>query len=254
MHIDSLWDLILNSLQFIYSIKIKHFIIIALFLGLLFTIHHYHNPSKISQSLGFSYKSSLKYGKKLPFRDKNFKAYHLLGYLLGRNYVHLKLHKVIINTYNELYNINLDYKYIYGETGWKNGHRFWPHRTHQNGLSVDFMIPVKNNKNKRCFMKLNIVNKFGYNIFFDDTGTSKDYSIDFEAMAKHLLILNEKSVESGLKIQRVIFHPSLQKILFKTADGNLLKNALIFSKNPSWVRHDNHYHVDFYINALEKAI
>ena len=33
-------------------------------------------------------------------------------------------------------------KYVYGESGWPAGGRIRPHRTHQNGTAVDFMVPV----------------------------------------------------------------------------------------------------------------
>ena len=41
-----------------------------------------------------------------------------------------------------------DTVYKYTETGFENGGKFRPHKTHQNGLSVDFMTPVKNKNNE----------------------------------------------------------------------------------------------------------
>jgi penicillin-insensitive murein endopeptidase len=37
----------------------------------------------------------------------------------------------------------------------------------------------------------------------------------------------------------------LQKHLFATAEGAQLKNLLTFSTKQAWVKHDEHYHVDF---------
>ena len=34
-------------------------------------------------------------------------------------------------------------KFVYGETGWPDGGPMPPHRTHRNGMSVDFMVPVR---------------------------------------------------------------------------------------------------------------
>lgn len=39
----------------------------------------------------------------------------------------------------------------------------------------------------------------------------------------------------------------LQTHLFNTETGKLIHGRVAFSKNPSWVRHDDHYHVDFEI-------
>lgn len=43
----------------------------------------------------------------------------------------------------------------------------------------------------------------------------------------------------------MIFEVPLQQHLFATADGADLKKLMPFSTKPAWVKHDEHYHVDF---------
>jgi penicillin-insensitive murein endopeptidase len=49
----------------------------------------------------------------------------------------------------------------------------------------------------------------------------------------------------GAALARVIFDPACLERLFATARGPQLKQNLRFMKNKPWVRHDEHYHVDF---------
>ena len=60
------------------------------------------------------------------------------------------------------------------------------------------------------------------------------------------------AVARGHGLWRVIFDPQLQPLLFDTEIGRLLKkNNITFSKKRSWVRHDDHYHVDFIVPCEE---
>src|SRR5512143_887219 len=71
----------------------------------------------------------------LPTEGPNFSSYSYLGVMLGRNYVHSKVYETILDAYNKLKKDMPEKVFVYGETGWKNGGRFRPHKTHQNGLS-----------------------------------------------------------------------------------------------------------------------
>lgn len=51
--------------------------------------------------------------------------------------------------------------YVYGETGLAHGGQIRPHRTHQAGLSVDFMVPVLDNANRSVPLPSTPMNKFG---------------------------------------------------------------------------------------------
>ncbi len=191
----------------------------------------------------------LENGVKLPSEGANFMPYSSIGVIAGRTYVHSKVFDVIVKTYNTL-NKSLPEKiFMYGETGFKNGGEFKPHKTHQNGLSADFMVPVLGKSGKSVPLPTNIFNKFGYDIEFDKKGGYKDYTIDFEAMAAHLTALHKECQKTGIVIWRVIFDPKLQPYLFKAKHGKYLRNNLTFSKKRSWVRHDEHYHIDFKVKC-----
>jgi penicillin-insensitive murein endopeptidase len=135
--------------------------------------------------------------------------------------------------------------FVYGETGKLKGGPFKPHKTHQNGLSVDFMVPVLDKKGKSVRLSTNIFNKWGYGIEFDSNGKYKDYTIDFETISAHLYYLDRCARAQGVGIRLVIFDPQFTQRLHKTQYWPYLSQKVVFSKKRSWVRHDEHYHVDF---------
>jgi len=96
-----------------------------------------------SRSIGTPAQGELHDGKRLPSRGENFRAYSDLGALLGRNAVHHKVRDAVLEAYAELARDHADVTFVYGETGWPGGGRFEPHRTHQNGMAVDFFVPVR---------------------------------------------------------------------------------------------------------------
>jgi penicillin-insensitive murein endopeptidase len=184
---------------------------------------------------------------KLPSKGKNFLSYSSIANLAGRTYVHSKVRDIIITAYKELEMEQPTKVYKYAETGFKKGGWFKPHKTHQNGLSVDFMTPVVNNQGDSVHLPTNLLNKLGYNIEFDKNNRFDGMLIDFEALAAHIVSLHRESKKQGYGLWRVIFAPELQPYLFKTQYANYLKDNIQFSKKRSWVRHDEHYHVDFAI-------
>ncbi len=136
---------------------------------------------------------------------------------------------------------------MYGETGFKDGGQFKPHKTHRNGLSVDFMVPVRNGDGKSVPLPTSPLNKFGYNIEFDSQSKFGEYTIDYEALSLHLYQLDLAAKREGIKIWRVIFDPELQPHLHDQGNWGHLKQNMEFSTKRSWVRHDEHYHVDFVV-------
>jgi penicillin-insensitive murein endopeptidase len=198
-----------------------------------------------STCYGTTAKGRLEYGWQLPSSGENFSAYSLLGVGAGRNYLHSEVQKIVVETYAELQRKAPSKLFVYGETGWEEGGQFRPHKTHQNGLSVDFFVPVLNSDGESEALPTNTFNKFGYNIEFSQQGQYDDYRIDYDAMALHLLTLKQVADRHGVKVWRVIFDNTLQKQLFATQYGTDLQAALTFSKKKPWVRHDEHYHVDF---------
>jgi len=205
--------------------------------------------NKPSKSIGPANDGRLIRGKRLPSSGSNFRTYSRLGSTLGRTAVHSRVRDAMLDAYAELVERTPDVRYVYGETGWPRGGRFRPHRTHQNGLSVDFMVPVTRNGEPTTLPK-GPFNKFGYALEFDGDGRSGDLLIDFDSMAAHLNELDLAARKHGLRIELVVFAPDLQERLFESKPGSALQGRLRFNANPSWVRHDDHYHVDFGLVGL----
>jgi penicillin-insensitive murein DD-endopeptidase len=90
-------------------------------------------------------------------------------------------------------------------------------------------------------------NQFGYDIEFDSNARYDQYSIDFDALAEHLYQLHVASKAKGNPIALVIFEASYLPALFATKRGEYLRNHVPFMKGKPWVRHDEHYHVDFQV-------
>jgi len=166
-----------------------------------------------SKCYGTSSNGSLSHGVKLPQSGRNYVGYSLAARIAGRTYVHSEVRKIVVDSYQSLEREQPDKVYKYAETGLKNGGIFKPHKTHQNGLSVDFMTPVTDKNGKSVHLPTNPLN----------------------------------AKKNGHELWRVIFAPELQPALFETKYADYLKANIQFSKKRSWVRHDEHYHVDFEI-------
>jgi penicillin-insensitive murein endopeptidase len=140
--------------------------------------------------------------------------------------------------------------FVYGETGWRSGGRFRPHRTHQNGLSVDFFVPVRDATGKSVPIPTAATTRFGYDLEFNAEAQHEDLSIDFVALAEHLHQLNLAAKRNGTSIALVIFDPMYLERLFATPRGPSIR-SLPFMKGKPWVRHDEHFHVDFGVPCRE---
>lgn len=200
-----------------------------------------------SRCLGTTADGKLENGWKLPHAGVNFEAYSTTGWLLGRTYVHSQVFEVVLAAYARLSREFPDRLYVYGETGKRRGGEFSPHKTHRNGLSVDFMVPLANERGHSVAMPTSPLNKWGYGLEFDESGRLDELVIDAEAMAEHLYQLHSAATQAGIGVRRVIFDPRLQPLLHGTRRWDYLKEQLRFSTRPSWVRHDDHYHVDFVV-------
>ena len=199
-----------------------------------------------SKSLGTVSNGSLENGKRLPTSGANFVAYSRLGALLGRNSVNSSVRDAVLDAYDALASSAPEWTFTYGETGWPSGGRFRPHRSHENGLSVDFMMPLKSTiSGQPTPFPSSLFNKVGYGLEFDLTGVYAEYKIDFEIIARHLVALQAASSHHGLVITRVIVTPEYLPLLWATPTGATLQRKLPFMRKPVWIRHDEHYHVDF---------
>ncbi|RCU51568.1 replication initiation protein [Corallincola holothuriorum] len=187
----------------------------------------------------------LENGVELPAEGSNYVTYSNIARLAGRSYVHSAVRDIVVAAYRMLETEQPSKVYKYAETGFASGGRFRPHKTHMNGLSVDFMTPVRDSEGRSVHLPTNLFNKFGYNIEFDQLGVYDGMVIDYEALAAHIVALDKAANALGYGLWRVIFAPELQPHLFQTAYGAYLSSHIEFSKKRSWVRHDEHYHVDF---------
>jgi penicillin-insensitive murein endopeptidase len=208
--------------------------------------------AKESTCYGTTKNGRLENGVKLPSSGSNFKSYSSVLEIAGRTYVHSIVKKVVIESYNELKKINSKKRFKYAETGFENGGKFKPHKTHQNGLSIDFMVPVTDKNNKSVYFPTNILNKYGYNVNFNSEGNNKNYRIDFESLAAHIVTLNKAALNNNIELWRILFAPDLQNKLYATKYGNYIKNNIKIPTKKSWVRHDEHIHVDFKIKCKAK--
>lgn len=198
---------------------------------------------------GLPASGSLEHGWRLPASGSNYEAYSLLGVAAGRTYVHSRVHAVVVGAYAMLAAEVPHKHFVYGETGFESGGRFHPHKTHQNGLSVDFFVPVINAGGESVTPPISVFNKLGYGIEFDEKAGHDGLSIDFEAMAKHLRAIKRAADREGIGIRVVIFDNAFQEKLMATPTGKTLPSILKFSKKKPWVRRDEHYHVDFTVDC-----
>jgi len=207
--------------------------------------------AKESTCYGTTSKGRLDNGIALPLSGANYVGYSDIARLAGRTYVHTQVADIIVNAYKSLEIEQPNKVFKYAETGFEEGGQFKPHKTHRNGLSVDFMTPVVNESGQSTYLPTHPFNKFGYDIEFDSNGKYDEYTIDYVALAAHIVALHQEALTQGVDLWRVIFDPKLQPKLFKTSYGPYLKKHIQFSKKRSWVRHDEHYHVDFAIPCKE---
>ena len=205
-------------------------------------------PATASEEVAISHGTTacgkLTGGVALPCSGDNFEAYHWMGCALGRNYVHPLVRDVLLDAYDGLKTQYPDQKWEYGETGFEEGGRFKPHRTHQNGTSVDFFFPVLGKDGKPALNPIGILNKFGYDLDFSSEGTLGDLRIHWKALADHILALEAAGKKHQVKPVKIILAPVLQKKLLG-ADPRMARFAEIANKKPAWVLHDEHYHIDF---------
>ncbi|MDH3670427.1 MAG: penicillin-insensitive murein endopeptidase [Gammaproteobacteria bacterium] len=188
-------------------------------------------------------------GVQLPSSGDNFLSYGPIPERAGRTYVHSKVRDVVVTAYKILEQEEPRKLFKYAETGFKEGGEFGPHKTHRNGLSVDFMVPVVDADGRSVPIRTDPFNRYGYGIEFDEKGVYDDYRIDFDAMSAHLRALDIAAKRQGIGIWRVLFDPGLQPYLHKSKYGSYVKQNIEIPKRRSWVRHDEHYHVDFSVEC-----
>ncbi len=203
-----------------------------------------------SKSIGAVSKGRMEHGKLLPFYGANFTYFDKGSYLAGRAYVNDKVKNILLASYRQLEEDVPNRHFMIMESANRNGGKLDPHRTHQSGLSVDFMMPLI--QDEKPYYDLDKVGTMHYLLAFDNNGAyGKDTTVkvDFNLMARHILILNKKAKAEGMRIAKVILKIEYKDELFATKYGGILKESDIYivkglSKLINSL-HDEHYHIDF---------
>jgi penicillin-insensitive murein endopeptidase len=206
------------------------------------------NADQRALSLGAGRCGKLVGGVALPCSAPLFEAFSGAACVGGRNYLHPLVQQTVVEAYGALAAQHRDRRWQYGEMGKAEGGPLWPHRTHQNGLSADFFFPVVDAVGAPALVPISVLNKYGYGLDFDSRGRLGELSVDWAALADHLVALERAGRGRGVRITRVILAPGLRRTLLREAPA-ARRFADRFNQRPAWVLHDEHYHVDFSIPA-----
>jgi penicillin-insensitive murein endopeptidase len=162
----------------------------------------------------------------------------------GRVFVHSIVRDILVDAYSALATERPKIRWVYGETGLQHGGPIPPHKTHQNGLSVDLFVPVVDRDGNSVQFPNRPDNGYGYQVDFDAAGENSTHSIDFASLGDLLYQLHMAAKKRGSGLSLVVFQKELRPRLFQTARGRWLQENIPF---PNWddsVRHDDHLHVD----------
>jgi penicillin-insensitive murein endopeptidase len=210
-----------------------------------------YSNSGISASHGTTGNGSLENAYQINYSTKNSKYFSFISYyLMDNGFVNSKLYQTLIDSYKECEKTCSETKFRIMECSDKQGGKLYLHRTHQNGLSVDFMVPkTKNGRQSRFYDRIGLLH---YLLNFDSSGKfnlNKKISIDFETIGKHIISLDNAAKKNGLVISKVILKIDLKDDLYNTESGKeVKKRGIYFAKYlPKYIdiMHDDHYHIDF---------
>lgn len=204
------------------------------------------NDETPSRAEGRPGQGRIRFARSMPPAGDGYETYSHLGAALGRQYVHSALFATLRTAFKRAANEEPGRCFQLAETGWRHGGRFRPHRTHQNGLSVDILMPVSDSQGRATQLATWPWQLFGYGWEFDAKGNADSLHIDFNVLARLLLSLDEAAAQNGLRIELVIVTPEYQPLLFATPLGAKLQPLRArFMRRQAWVRHDEHIHIDF---------
>lgn len=205
-----------------------------------------------SESIGVPGKGSLVNGKIIPFSGTNFHYFSKTSYLHGRAFVNHNLKGLVLESYQDLSIQFPKQQFGIMECSKKEGGKISGHRTHQNGLSIDFMSPKM--KENVPYYGLDHLGASHYQLAFNNDGkliAEPSIEIDFEMMGQHILALHKKAKKHHLKIKKIILKKELKDNLYKTKSGRIIKKKKIYitMNLPPRINeaHDDHYHIDFQI-------
>jgi len=212
-----------------------------------------HKNEGNSKAIGSPGNGGLENPYLMPYSGENFRYFSPLSYyILDDAYLHSKVHATLLAAYEECEKTCEGTKFRVMECANKDGGKMWLHRTHQNGMSVDFMVPKKRGKKQAKW--LDRLGLWHYLLEFMDGGASKldkNIKIDFETMGKHILDLDQAAHKNGLRVNKVILKIELKDDFYATESGKKVKQKGIYFARSLSDRinkvHDDHYHIDFEI-------
>lgn len=203
-----------------------------------------------SKSHGTEGAGTLDHAKLLPFSGTNFRYFDTMSYLAGHAFMSDKMLETLLASYKELETTAPGHIFTCMESGLQNGGHIDGHRTHQNGLSVDLMMPLM--KDGQTYYKLDTIGGWHYGLEFDDHGRWKGDStvtIDFNLLGTQILSLDKQARKFGMHVKKVILKLELKDEFYATATGKKVraKGIYLAMNLPPEVnkQHDDHFHVDF---------
>lgn len=203
-----------------------------------------------SIAIGTPGNGSLQHGKLIPPRGKNFIYFDSASYMRNRGFTHSIIREVLLNTYECLDVLYPGRTFRVMEASNQKGGEISPHRTHQNGLSIDLMFPKL--KNGIPYEKLDTLGFSHYLLDFNEKGQYKQdasITIDFATTAHHIYLLALEAEKLGYEIEKVLVYTEFKDELFSTVYGKKLKEMGVYFAQylePKINKlHDDHFHIDF---------
>ena len=226
-------------------------IVIILSLGFLSLPEIFHANIGTSESIGSVRNGKLTNGWLVPYKGNNWCYFSPFSYyILNNGYVHSNVFSIMLDAYRACETTCPGIEFRIMECSRKQGGPMLIHWTHQNGTSVDFMVPLIKGDNHQSW--LNKAGLFHYLLQFNEDGQfslGHKTVIDFETIAKHIMALDDAANQHGMRIRKILLNTNLHDELFATPSGKLLaeRHLNFIPRLSNLVNnvHDDHYHVDF---------
>ena len=199
----------------------------------------------VSRSVGTAAQGHLENGHPLPPSGYGFVTYSTLGAALGRQYVHGAVRDLLVEAFAARAKEKPDRRFVVGETGWPQGGSFWPHHGHENGLSVDVFLPLRNDQGQARDVAAWPWNRFGYGLAIDAKGRLGELHVDFDEVALLLVELGARAPAFGLRVQQILLTPEHVPLLLASPAGQKLGSlASLVQRRPATWRQDEPLHVE----------
>ncbi len=205
----------------------------------------------VSRSFGTVSEGRLENGHPIPPSGYGFVTYSVVGSALGRQYVHGALLDLLVETFGARAKERPDRRFVVGETGWPGGGSFWPHHRHANGLSVDVLLPLRNEGGQVGDVGAWPWNRFGYGVGLDARGRRGDLHVDFDELALLLVELGARAPAFGLRVEQILLAPEYVPLVLGSPAGKKLGAlAKVIQRRPAAWRLEEPLHVDFAMSGV----